>query len=223
MPLRPRALSQPGRASSFLGFKAAEVRPRALSTRSKSMLEDELSCPVCCEIFTDPVVLKCSHSFCKSCLQQFWNKKASKRECPVCRTKCSLQEPTVSLALKNVCDTLLKEQGIKGSGGGAEGAGASGGAGVGGLIRTEELCPIHGEPVKLYCQEDAEVLCCVCQTSKKHQGHSVCPVEEAAQDLKVRWRESTYYLWEWMTLGDGRSNECERDSQGVTDHFVLPN
>uniref|UniRef100_A0A8C6TV85 RING-type domain-containing protein n=1 Tax=Neogobius melanostomus TaxID=47308 RepID=A0A8C6TV85_9GOBI len=37
-----------------------------------SVLEDELSCPVCCEIFKDPVVLKCSHSFCSSCLLEFW-------------------------------------------------------------------------------------------------------------------------------------------------------
>lgn len=195
MPLRPRASSQPGKASSLLSIKAAETRPRALSSRSKTALEDELSCPVCCEIFTDPVVLKCSHSFCKNCLQQFWNKKAAKRECPVCRSKCSLQEPTVSLALKNVCETLLKEQGLKGSSGDAQDLGASGGAGGGGgLVRTEELCPTHGEPVKLYCREDTEVMCCVCQTSKKHQGHNICPVVEAAQDLKVRLKEEKTVL-----------------------------
>ncbi|KAJ8372175.1 hypothetical protein AAFF_G00293920 [Aldrovandia affinis] len=40
-----------------------------------SLLEEELSCPVCTEIFTDPVVLKCSHSFCKACLQKCWEQK----------------------------------------------------------------------------------------------------------------------------------------------------
>uniref|UniRef100_A0A3Q2Y4H8 RING-type domain-containing protein n=1 Tax=Hippocampus comes TaxID=109280 RepID=A0A3Q2Y4H8_HIPCM len=40
----------------------------AVSSRSGSVLEDELSCPVCCEIFKEPVVLKCSHSFCRACL-----------------------------------------------------------------------------------------------------------------------------------------------------------
>ncbi|XP_062388911.1 E3 ubiquitin-protein ligase TRIM39 [Sardina pilchardus] len=189
MPLRPRALSQPGRANSLLSVKSAELRPRAMSSRSKSSLEDELSCPVCCEIFADPVVLKCSHSFCKKCLQQFWNKKAAKRECPVCRSKVSLEEPTVSLALKNVCDNLLREQRLQAAGGALDAAGAGGGGGGGGLLRTEELCPTHGEPIKLYCQEDDEVLCCVCQTSKTHQGHSVCPVEEAAQELKAELRK----------------------------------
>ncbi|XP_076122570.1 E3 ubiquitin-protein ligase TRIM39-like [Alosa pseudoharengus] len=188
VPLRPRALSQPGGANPLLSVKSAELRRRAMSSRSKSALEDELSCPVCCEIFTDPVVLQCSHSFCKSCLQQFWNKKAAKRECPLCRTKCSLQEPTVSLALKNVCDSLLKEQKLQAAAEAGASGEASGGAG------PPELCPIHGEPIKLYCQEDNEVLCCICQTSKKHQGHSVCPVVEAAQDLKEELRKEVMPL-----------------------------
>uniref|UniRef100_A0A3Q0SHR2 Tripartite motif containing 35-12 n=1 Tax=Amphilophus citrinellus TaxID=61819 RepID=A0A3Q0SHR2_AMPCI len=131
-----------------------------------SMLEDELSCPVCCEIFKDPVVLKCSHSFCRGCLQQFWIKK-SKRECPVCRRKCLLTEPTVSLALKNVADTFLREHGE--------------------AVIVDIKCNTHGEVLKLFCLDDFEVLCCVCHTSKKHQGHRVCPIEEGAQDLKVMY------------------------------------
>uniref|UniRef100_A0A3Q2PJ88 Tripartite motif-containing protein 35 n=1 Tax=Fundulus heteroclitus TaxID=8078 RepID=A0A3Q2PJ88_FUNHE len=111
MALRPRASSQPGKLSLPQITKVvSSLRPRAVSSRSGSMLEDELSCPICCEIFKEPVVLKCSHSFCRACLQQFWNKKKARRECPICRRKCSLTEPTVSLALKNVADTFLREQ-----------------------------------------------------------------------------------------------------------------
>lgn len=179
MPLRPRASSQPGRANTLPSLKNITVlRPRASSSHSKSPLEDELSCPVCCEVFTDPVVLKCSHSFCRVCLQQFWNRKAAKRECPVCRRKSSLTEPTVSLALKNVCDAILQEQKRQASA-------RAGSVLANGTPKPEALCATHGEGLKLFCQNDEEVLCCVCQTSKKHQGHSVCPLEEAANDLKV--------------------------------------
>uniref|UniRef100_A0A671T3K7 E3 ubiquitin-protein ligase TRIM39-like n=1 Tax=Sinocyclocheilus anshuiensis TaxID=1608454 RepID=A0A671T3K7_9TELE len=172
MPLRPRASSQPGRANTLPSLKNIPVlRPRALSSHAQSPLEDELSCPVCCEIFTDPVVLKCSHSFCHLCLQQFWNKKAAKRECPVCRRKCSLTEPTVSLALKNVCDAIAQKQ--KG-----QASAKAGSYSANGTSKPEALCATHGEGLKLFCQYDEEVLCCVCQTSKKHQGHSVCPLEE---------------------------------------------
>ncbi|XP_035510778.1 tripartite motif-containing protein 35 [Morone saxatilis] len=186
MALRPRASSQPGILSFFQSPKVASgLRPRAASSRSGSMLEEELSCPVCCEIFKDPVVLKCSHSFCRACLQQFWNKKKARRECPICRRKCSLTEPTVSLALKNVSDTFLREQERKtGTAGTLAGAGETGEqAGI-----VEEKCTTHGEVLKLFCLDDFEALCCVCHTSKKHQGHRVCPLDEAAQDLKAEMK-----------------------------------
>lgn len=177
MALRPRASSQPGKLSFFQSTKVSSpLRPRANSSRSVSTLEEELSCPVCCEIFKDPVVLKCSHSFCRACLQEFWNKKKTRRECPICRSKCSLTEPTVSLALKNVSDTFLREQ---------ERRTATAGPGVESVMVVDEKCGTHGEVLKLFCLDDFEVLCCVCHTSKKHQGHRVCPLEEGAQDLKV--------------------------------------
>ncbi|XP_019950179.1 E3 ubiquitin-protein ligase TRIM39-like [Paralichthys olivaceus] len=186
MALRPRASSQPGKLSFLQSPKvAASLRPRAVSSRSGSMLEEELSCPVCCEIFKEPVVLKCSHSFCRACLQQFWNKKKAMRECPVCRRKCSLTEPTVSLALKNVADTFLREQERRAATGGAGARGT--GPEEAGMV--EEKCIIHGEVLKLFCLDDYEVLCCVCHTSKKHQGHRVCPLEEGAQDLKAELKK----------------------------------
>lgn len=184
MALRPRASSQPGKLSLPLIAKVtSSLRPRAVSSRSCSMLEDELSCPICCEIFKEPVVLKCSHSFCRACLQQFWNKKKARRECPVCRRKCSLTEPTVSLALKNVADTYLREQERRTSVAGP-GTGASVAAEEAEVL--EEKCATHGEVLKLFCMDDFEVLCCVCHTSKKHQGHKMCPLDEGAQDLKVK-------------------------------------
>ncbi|XP_023133726.2 E3 ubiquitin-protein ligase TRIM39 [Amphiprion ocellaris] len=181
MALRPRASSQPGKLSFLQTSKANSLlRPRAVSSRSGSMLEEELSCPVCCEIFKDPVVLKCSHSFCRACLQQFWNKKKARRECPICRRKCSLTEPTVSLALKNVADTFLREKERQTA---TDGTGAGSTGDEAGMVEVK--CDTHGEVLKLFCLDDFEVLCCVCHTSKKHQGHRVCPLEEGAQDLKA--------------------------------------
>ncbi|KAF3700073.1 Tripartite motif-containing protein 35 Hemopoietic lineage switch protein 5 [Channa argus] len=183
MALRPRASSQPGKLSFFNSPKAASVlRPRAASSYTGTMLEEELTCTVCYEIFKDPVVLKCSHSFCQLCLQQFWNKKKAKRECPICRRTCSLTEPTVSLALKNVADTFVKEQVCKMATAktGAKAGETEEEAGI-----VEVTCIIHGEFLKLFCLDDFEVLCCVCHASKKHKGHRACPLDEGAQELKA--------------------------------------
>uniref|UniRef100_A0A672KXM5 RING-type domain-containing protein n=1 Tax=Sinocyclocheilus grahami TaxID=75366 RepID=A0A672KXM5_SINGR len=74
-----------------------------------SLSEDDFSCPVCQEIFKNPVVLSCSHSFCKECLQQFWRTKKT-QECPVCRRRSSRDQPPVNLVLKNLCESFLKQR-----------------------------------------------------------------------------------------------------------------
>ncbi|XP_032406215.1 nuclear factor 7, ovary-like [Xiphophorus hellerii] len=73
-----------------------------------SMLEEDLCCPVCQEVFKDPLVLSCSHSFCKECLKNWWREKPS-RECPVCKRKSSKADPPLNLVLKNLCETFLQQ------------------------------------------------------------------------------------------------------------------
>uniref|UniRef100_A0A8B9JSH4 RING-type domain-containing protein n=1 Tax=Astyanax mexicanus TaxID=7994 RepID=A0A8B9JSH4_ASTMX len=34
----------------------------------------DLSCPICYEVYNDPVVPSCGHSFCRTCLQRMWAK-----------------------------------------------------------------------------------------------------------------------------------------------------
>uniref|UniRef100_A0A4W6BSB5 Tripartite motif containing 35-12 n=1 Tax=Lates calcarifer TaxID=8187 RepID=A0A4W6BSB5_LATCA len=50
--------------------------------------EEDLCCPVCQEVFRDPVVLSCSHSFCKDCLKRWWREKPTP-DCPVCKRRSS--------------------------------------------------------------------------------------------------------------------------------------
>ncbi|KYO29589.1 zinc finger protein RFP-like [Alligator mississippiensis] len=46
----------------------------------------------------------------------------------------------------------------------------------------EALCTKHGEPLKLFCEEDQAPICVVCDRSKTHRAHNVVPIEEAAQE-----------------------------------------
>ncbi|KAM6977435.1 E3 ubiquitin-protein ligase TRIM39-like [Aplochiton taeniatus] len=126
--------------------------------------EEDFSCPVCCDIFKDPVLLSCSHSFCKACLQEYWKENNEKR-CPVCRTTSKL-EPTCNLVLKNLCEAFSKDRNQRASAG------------------SEALCRLHNEKLKLFCLDDKQPVCLVCQTSKNHKDHTFCPVDEAAQEYK---------------------------------------
>ncbi|XP_062391192.1 E3 ubiquitin-protein ligase TRIM35-like [Sardina pilchardus] len=125
-----------------------------------SKLQEEFSCPVCTEIYKDPVVLSCSHSFCKACLQQFWNTKGS-RECPVCRRRSSKEQPPTNLALRNLCEVYVQERSQRGA-----------------------LCSLHGDPLRLFCHDDQQLVCYSCRDSRLHRSHQFSPVDEAAADHK---------------------------------------
>ncbi|XP_062976361.1 E3 ubiquitin/ISG15 ligase TRIM25-like [Elgaria multicarinata webbii] len=47
-------------------------------------LEDNIVCPICLEVFTDPVTTACGHNFCMDCLQDYWDHQAMIGECPYC-------------------------------------------------------------------------------------------------------------------------------------------
>ena len=61
-------------------------------------LRQEVSCPVCSEIFTDPRHLPCLHSFCLECLKRWHQKSQSTTNrqdmitCPTCRALSSVPE-----------------------------------------------------------------------------------------------------------------------------------
>ncbi|XP_009297423.1 E3 ubiquitin-protein ligase TRIM35-like [Danio rerio] len=131
---------------------------------SLNVSAEELSCPVCCEIFRNPVVLSCSHSVCKECLQQFWRTKTT-QECPVCR-KSSRDDPPCNLVLKNLCELFLKDRNERCSSG------------------SEEICSLHSEKLKLFCLEDKQPVCLVCRDSKQHDNHKFRPISEVASSYK---------------------------------------
>ncbi|XP_016116025.1 tripartite motif-containing protein 35-like [Sinocyclocheilus grahami] len=130
-----------------------------------SLSADYFSCPVCCEIFKDPVVLSCSHSVCKECLQQFWRSKKT-QECPVCWRRSSRDEPPCNRVLKNLCDLLLKERNERCSSG------------------SEEICSLHSEKLKLFCLEDKQPVCLVCRDSQEHDNHKFRPISEVVASYK---------------------------------------
>uniref|UniRef100_A0A674IE60 Zinc finger protein RFP-like n=1 Tax=Terrapene triunguis TaxID=2587831 RepID=A0A674IE60_9SAUR len=48
-------------------------------------LQEEATCPVCLEYFTEPVTLECGHNFCRACISQCWEGSDTAASCPQCR------------------------------------------------------------------------------------------------------------------------------------------
>ncbi|XP_039890162.1 nuclear factor 7, brain-like [Simochromis diagramma] len=133
-----------------------------------SRSEEDLCCPVCQEVFRDPVLLSCSHSFCKDCLKRWWRERPT-HECPVCKRRSSKDDPPLCLALKNLCESFLQERDQRAS---------------------EDLCSLHSEKLKLFCLDHQQPVCVVCCASEKHTNHRFRPIGEAAQQHKKELQET---------------------------------
>uniref|UniRef100_A0A3Q3KHE5 Uncharacterized protein n=1 Tax=Monopterus albus TaxID=43700 RepID=A0A3Q3KHE5_MONAL len=133
----------------------------------------DFSCPICQDVFKNPVVLSCSHSFCKACLQTWWADKCI-HECPVCKRRSSRTEPPCNLALKNLCEAFLQELSLEDKD----------------SAKSEALCSLHSEKLKLFCLDHQQPVCLVCRDSKTHTNHRFRPIIEAAQDLTEQLRRS---------------------------------
>nr|XP_061789847.1 E3 ubiquitin-protein ligase TRIM35-like [Nerophis lumbriciformis] len=123
-----------------------------------------LQCPTCLDIFKDPVVLSCGHSFCRMCLQQW--KDTGNRSCPVCRTQMSSLYPPPNLALRNVCRHFSPV-----------------------LVNLEDLCSLHQEELRFFCSDHQELVCLFCKDEEIHVGHKFSPLEEVANGHKEKLQE----------------------------------
>eukprot|EP00755_Sulcionema_specki_P027026 Sspe_Gene.86996::Locus_57838_Transcript_1_1_Confidence_1.000_Length_624::g.86996::m.86996 len=105
--------------------KATEVHPNLRTFRQ--LAEEELTCPVCLEIFHDPVILPCSHNLCQDCAiallgfrknliccSRLWSLCTRNRlECPLCQRSTSLNPHSLprNLALRNLAEQLREGNG----------------------------------------------------------------------------------------------------------------
>ncbi|XP_037622285.1 nuclear factor 7, brain-like [Sebastes umbrosus] len=143
-----------------------------------SRLEDDLCCSVCHDVFKDPVMLSCSHSFCKVCLQSWWTEKHV-QECPLCKRRHSKDILPSNLALKNLCESFLQERAQRSS---------------------EALCSLHSEKLKLFCLDHQQPVCLVCRDSEKHTNHRIRPIDEAARQHKKELQETLEPLKEKLKV-----------------------
>ncbi|XP_053193037.1 zinc-binding protein A33-like [Scomber japonicus] len=164
---------------------------------SESASEMDCSCPVCCDIFKDPVVLLCGHSFCKYCLQEWWRQSRCKT-CPVCKEIFPMAQPPRNLALRNLSDTLRQERSQRGSSG------------------SKELCSLHGEKLKLFCQDDQELICVICRDAKKHKQHNCVPINEAVEDYRTKLKVKLMHLKTKRGSFEKEKVKCDKMASHIT-------
>ncbi|XP_012372563.1 tripartite motif-containing protein 5-like isoform X1 [Octodon degus] len=128
-------------------------------------VKEEVTCPICLELMKDPVSTDCGHYFCKLCITSNYESMQHGEgvgRCPVCRITYQFENLRPSRHVANIVERLRELT----------------------LPLKADLCELHGEKLLLFCKEDEEVICWLCEHSQKHCGHHTLLMEEAAQEYR---------------------------------------
>ncbi|XP_053326849.1 nuclear factor 7, ovary-like [Spea bombifrons] len=156
-----------------------------------SDLQDELSCSVCLNIYTDPVTLPCGHNFCRVCLENVLDsqERSGVFSCPECRAE-HLERPALqnNRKLRNIAErfhVMCPEP----EGSERLCSNVTPGKPVS-IAPTypDRKCLIHDKILEYYCLQDAVCVCVSCCLIGEHRGHQVETSEMAAEKKKEELR-----------------------------------
>ncbi|XP_062903467.1 zinc-binding protein A33-like [Mobula hypostoma] len=130
-------------------------------------LTDEVTCRICDNFFTDPMILECGHNFCRHCITWRWETE-ERNSCPQCNTVFADRTLRANPALGSLAQ---KAERLK-------------------LILKEKdrkfYCVEHHEELKLFCETDKKLICVICASAQEHRTHNYMPIKEAAENYKNR-------------------------------------
>ncbi|XP_068108910.1 uncharacterized protein [Hyperolius riggenbachi] len=87
--------------------------PLLLPVMASADLSEELECSVCLAIYTDPVMLRCGHNFCRVCIDRALNSQEGSGDysCPQCRKRFrDRPELQTNIALRNIAEHFMSTQ-----------------------------------------------------------------------------------------------------------------
>ena len=137
------------------------TKPSSSSSPGLLKLEEQLTCPVCLDHYTNPKTLPCLHSFCQHCLEGLPLDKKNETyylSCPTCRHCTELLEEgagafPVAFYINNLKEmySLMKKIVV--------------------LTNPQEAtCSDHGKPLELFCETCDTVICSHCSVGN-HKHH----------------------------------------------------
>ncbi|XP_032896779.1 E3 ubiquitin-protein ligase TRIM39-like [Amblyraja radiata] len=108
--------------------------------------------------------LPCGHRLCSDCARYSDTALGGSLDCPTCSGPVTAPLPALDVATA-----------------------AAGG-------RAERLCPQHGQPLQLFCQQDGQCVCTSCMDSGSHREHTVTSLDTARDSLKEKLKKEVENL-----------------------------
>nr|XP_006011877.1 PREDICTED: nuclear factor 7, brain-like [Latimeria chalumnae] len=157
-------------------------------------LKIELSCSLCLDLYTDPVLLDCDHNFCQKCISKVEEGVDGSVKCPQCWQVIRTRRFRVNRSLANIMESYKGAQGD-----------------------SRLYCEEHGAKLQLFCKEEQKVIGLVCGVSEHHRDHQHTPIAEAVEPYKKKLEASLKALQEAETEAKRCLNEEKEDIKKLQD------
>lgn len=128
-------------------------------------LQEEATCAICLDYFTDPVMTDCGHNFCRECIRRCWGQPEGPYACPECRELSPQRNLRPNRPLAKMAEMARRLHPPS--------------------PVPQGVCAAHREPLAAFCTDELRLLCAACERSGGHWAHRVRPLQDAAEDLKV--------------------------------------
>ena len=151
-------------------FLYSQLTTLIITTSTMSAVEvkeaqNNLTCPVCYQLFKNPKYLPCYHSYCEECLVKM--QEQSKIVCPECRKEAKIpagvKELPNNFFINRLVDNLILKKKVDGE-------------------QEVECDECEDDPVVSFCPECNYFFCLACNDhhtrSKLYRGHGIVPFTE---------------------------------------------
>ena len=171
-----------------------------MATSTVNPLEEHISCSVCLEVYTDPYILNCLHTFCCQCLLDV--KRGNRVKCPECREYTKLCDVKKDFKMESLI-AINRNTSVN-------------------YDNPQEtvcdLCEDSTKPVQSLCTNCEDFLCANCsrahRNSKFSKTHKLMPFADLQKSKK---QEMDEYI---QTIMD---EEREMDSKSTSNRELIYN
>ena len=167
-------------SASPIFYKSLEKMASGGEEKEWQQIEEEITCSICGDLFTDPKTIQCLHTFCKQCIEKSIEsnkKRASIVCCPLCRTplpRDDMSSVPTNFTINRLVEIFGKRKEVDKS-----------------LALKEIKCSSceDGLPAVAWCIECENSLCGQCndahQKMKMFKSHKTLAVEEFVKNPKL--------------------------------------
>ncbi|XP_061586926.1 tripartite motif-containing protein 16-like protein [Cololabis saira] len=174
-----------------------------MAQKGDQLDQETFCCSICLEVLKDPVTIPCGHSYCKKCINNYWNGEEQKKSpsCPQCRNTFKKKPKLVKNTMLAALVEELKKTGLQAAPADHCYAGPEdvawdfrSGRKLKAIIiiiiisicvvclayycqkhLQDNICPRHGEVMNMFCRTDQKSICYRCSVDE-HKGHDTVSV-----------------------------------------------